>query len=166
MAGGKSSRMGQNKAQLDYNGKPLLDHMIRVLEQYGLNDTDIYVSGDFENYRCIKDITPHEGPAKAIYNILLRLDGYDGILFIPVDMPKLQPEILQLLTRQEKGAYFKGSPLPCFIAAASSTSKITAKSVRKLLNNLNIPEISLPRKYEFCMDNINTQDDWNRMLLT
>ena len=31
LAGGKSSRMGKNKAMLIYNGKPLLNHMVGIL---------------------------------------------------------------------------------------------------------------------------------------
>ena len=44
LAGGKSSRMGQNKALLSYRGQPLIEHMQRLIGQAGLQD--VYISGD------------------------------------------------------------------------------------------------------------------------
>ncbi len=160
LAGGQSSRMGQNKAQLDYNGKPLLEHMIGVLEHVGLND--IYVSGEFDGYRCISDQAPYEGPAYAIYDVLKVLKDYDGVLFVPIDMPLLHVNALHLLMGQEKGSYFTGFPLPAFIA--NYCLKERTKSVQSFLKSLEISPIFLPSEFEFCMVNANTPEEWKEVL--
>ena len=160
LAGGRSSRMGQNKALLDYNGKFLLDHMIAILQQAGLND--IYVSGDLEGYRCIPDNIPYEGPAHAIINMLERLNCYEGVLFVPVDMPLLSIEALHLLIKEEKGGYFKGSPLPAFIPKLSD--KKPANSVKAFLKNCRISPLILPPELETCMANTNTPEEWKEAL--
>ena len=160
LAGGKSSRMGQNKALLDYNGQPLLVHMIEILKQAGLED--IYVSGDLKGYRCIPDNAPHEGPAHAIVDVLKALDNYDGVLFVPVDMPLLSAEMLKLLIREKKGGYFMGSPLPVLITEACFEKP--AKSVKALLESLRVYPIILPPELEDCMINTNTPQEWARVL--
>ena len=160
LAGGRSSRMGQNKALLDYHGKLLLDHMIGLLEQAGISD--IFVSGNFEGYRCIPDRVPHEGPAYAMYDVLQGLGHYDGVLFVPVDMPFLSSGILQYLIGREQGGYFTGSPLPVFIA--KSRLKKRAKSVEALLESLDLYPIILPAEFESCMTNANTPEEWDKAL--
>ena len=160
LAGGRSSRMGQDKALLDYNGKPLLDHMIGLLEKSGL--TDIYVSGDFEGYRCIPDSAPHEGPAYAMHDVLTALDGYDGALFVPVDMPLLSAEILRLLIRQDKGGYFMNSPLPAFVTAPPPEE--SPKSVKGFLALTKTYPMILPPELENCMSNTNTPEEWQEAL--
>lgn len=160
LAGGRSSRMGRDKALLDYNGKPLLDHMIGLFKQAGIED--VYVSGDFEGYRCIPDTAPYEGPACAIADILTILRSYDGVLFVPVDMPLLHTKALHLLLKQKSGAYFTGFPLPAYIAEFCLEERV--KSVKALLESLKISPIFLPSDFEFCMANTNTPDEWNEVL--
>lgn len=160
LAGGQSSRMGQNKACLDYNGVSLLDHMISVLECTGLED--IYVSGHQDGYRCIPDNTIHNGPAHAMFDVLNHLDHTGGVLFIPVDMPLLSIDILRLLLKQEHGGYFKNHPLPALI----KTAKVQTRhdSVKDFLNALNVPSIALPQELNKCMTNTNTPEDWDKVL--
>lgn len=160
LAGGRSSRMGQNKALLDYNSEPLLDHMVALLEQTGIHD--IYVSGDFEGYCCIPDSAPHEGPAWAMVDVLQQLTDYGGVLFVPVDMPLLCVDALGILMEQAKGGYFEGFPLPVFITNADLKER--TKSVKALLKKLKISPITLPPELEFCMTNTNTPEEWQEAL--
>ena len=162
LAGGRSSRMGHDKALLDYNGVSLLDHMIGILAESGL--TDIYVSGDFDGYRCIPDRAPHEGPAWAIYDVLQQLQGYDGVIFVPVDMPLLHANALHLLMKQKGGAYFVDYPLPTFITKASLEGR--SKSVKGFLEMLKISPIILPSELAFCMANTNTPEEWQEVFPT
>lgn len=160
LAGGKSSRMGENKALLNYKGTILLNHMVEILKQSNLQD--VYVSGDFNEYKSIPDIALHKGPAHAINNILSVLKSYDGVFFIPVDMPLLTPEMVNYLLSQDNGAYFENYPLPVFIK--QTDIKINKSSVRELLNDLNISSIPLPPQFEICMTNTNTKIEWLEVL--
>ncbi len=160
LAGGKSSRMGQDKALLDYNGRPLLDHMIELLEKCGLDN--IYVSGNIKGYRCIPDRESHEGPGYAIYDVLQQLDSSDGVLFVPVDMPLLQAGALCLLMSEEGGGYFTNSPLPAFITKPCPQER--SKSVKELLDVLDVNPIPLPPELEISMTNTNTPEEWDEVL--
>lgn len=162
LAGGRSSRMGENKALLDYNGQPLLDHMIALLKQTGLND--IYVSGNLEGYNCIPDTAPYEGPARAISDVLDALksstsSSYEGILFLPVDMPFLEPEMLHILLKNPYGGHFDTHPFP-FCIAETQEKKWPDKSVKEFLSNAGIPSLPLPPKFQNNMTNINTPEEW------
>ncbi len=160
LAGGRSSRMGQDKAMLDYNDKPLLEHMVTLLKQTGVND--VYVSGDFEGYNCVPDSAPHEGPARAMCDVLMSLKMYDGVLFVPVDMPFLTPEILSILLLLPNSAFFKDHPLPAFVKP--SHLGVKASSVRDLLKKRNAASIFLPQAFEVCMLNVNTPEEWKKVL--
>ena len=160
LAGGRSSRMRQNKALLDYNGQTLLDHMIALLQQSGLKD--IYVSGNLKGYWCLPDRTPHEGPACAIHDVLQYLDDYEGALFVPVDMPLLTPEILEPLLMKPKGAFYEGCFLPAYITSLCSGAK--ASSVRELLGKIGVEQIALPEEFKPFMNNSNTPEEWQEAL--
>ena len=160
LAGGRSSRMGKNKVFLEYKGMLLLDHMIQVLEAAGLQD--IYVSGDIKGYRCIPDSTPYNGPAYAIRTVMEFLQAYDGALFVPVDMPLLTSDMLRALLCQSHGAYFQEHALPAFIKQPCHNQSVS--SVHQLLQELDIPALSLPEQFKPCMGNFNTPKEWQEAL--
>lgn len=93
LVGGRSSRMGRDKAFLELKGKPLVGHMLDVLRSAGLKD--VFVSGHVQGYSCIVDDAPFSGPAEAIKSVLKKIPNYKGYLFVPVDMPFLKRETLQ-----------------------------------------------------------------------
>lgn len=160
LAGGCSSRMGENKAWLNYQGQSLLDHMIGILQQTGLND--IYVSGDIKGYRCIPDQQQHKGPAWAMHDVLQQLDDVDGALFLPVDMPLLTADMLRLLIGQANGGYFMNSPLPAFITKPYPQKRVN--SVKALLAATHADPVTLPVAFQACMANTNTPQEWLEIL--
>ncbi len=161
LAGGKSSRMGRDKALMEYCGLPLIESMINLLHRTDL--CNVYVSGDIEGYNCIKDSTKFEGPARAIIDVMVELPDYSGALFIPVDMPLLTPEILQLLLNKNSTAYFKGRPLPCFISKPCNI-KSECSSVHELLEDQGAVTVDLPAKHEEFMHNFNTTQEWAELI--
>ncbi|NQY47763.1 MAG: NTP transferase domain-containing protein [Colwellia sp.] len=95
LAGGLSSRMGQDKAQLtrlkigaDISVKPvsnMLDFSKQLLSDAGIKD--IVVSGD--NYQ-IPDLVPCSGPVGGIYSVLAHYPEHlqpKALLLLPVDLP-------------------------------------------------------------------------------
>lgn len=156
LAGGRSSRMGQNKALLDYQGEPLIRHMMEILKTTGIKE--IFISGDVDGYDCLSDQEPFTGPAEAIKSIIKRLSGYAGFLFVPVDMPLLKPDMLHLLLQQKEGGYFIDWPLPAFITPPYPESE--KKSVQGLLDDYGIYPVALPEHFSSSMKNANTPQDW------
>lgn len=95
LAGGLSSRMGQDKAQLErlkiganITAKPvrnMLDFSKQLLSDAGIKD--IVVSGD--NHQ-IPDRVPHSGPVGGIYSVLAHYPEHlqpKALLILPIDLP-------------------------------------------------------------------------------
>ena len=97
LAGGKSSRMGENKALLTFEGEPLLARIGNCLEDLG---HEVYIAGekaeyDVSPYPQIADIYPNKGPLGGIYSALVHLK--EDILVCPCDMPLLDRNIFYFL---------------------------------------------------------------------
>jgi len=98
LCGGKSSRMGQDKALIDFEGKTLLNHATDLFETL---DIEFFLSINAgqqklrDHYRCVEDSFEHIGPLGGIVSALRALSS--NLLVIPVDMPRLsQGLMLQL----------------------------------------------------------------------
>ena len=157
LAGGRSSRMGRNKALLNFNGLPLIDHMTALLRKSGF--AEVFISGDLDGYTCFPDPDPFAGPAQAIIHMMNMLEGYEGVLFVPVDMPFITPEIMQTLLSHEKGAHYKNWPLPVYFPSSSGLDG-GRSSVRGLIAAAGIAALTLPEDQQDCFSNINTPEQW------
>jgi molybdopterin-guanine dinucleotide biosynthesis protein A len=159
LAGGKSSRMGQNKALLDFHGIPLVEYMMGILDDCGIRD--VFISGNLDGYPCISDTSPFSGPASAIADCLNQLyrDGYGGVLFVPVDMPFITKGLLTRLFESGKTSCFEDRPLPAYV---SMDKKIAGnmKSVRDLLKEMGVNYVSPHIHNKQAFININTPEDW------
>jgi len=160
LAGGKSSRMGTNKAFLSYNQVPLIDHMQLILRSTGLGR--VLISGSVDGYECIPDREKFQGPVKAIEDIMFANADVKGFLFIPVDMPLLYPEILEALLSCPDGGYFEDRPLPIYISAPYK--RTNARSIRQMLKELEIKPINMPEPFVPYMKNINTPEEWGEVI--
>jgi molybdopterin-guanine dinucleotide biosynthesis protein A len=158
LAGGRSSRMGTNKAFLQYRGKPLIDHMMGLLKEAGAKD--VWVSGSLAQYPCIPDEEKFQGPAMAIRHVLKRLERAEasGVLFVPVDMPALTPDLLRELAAQQDGAYYQGWPLPAFLPFKEILP--ADKSIKGLLQVMRISARQVPEGRQACFVNANTPEEW------
>lgn len=96
LAGGLSSRMGQDKALLPRGEKSMLDHSKQLLTNSGCQH--VVISGDQHG---IADVIKQAGPIGGIYSVLasLKQQGkhYQSALILPVDLPLLTTEILAKL---------------------------------------------------------------------
>ncbi|WP_140986135.1 molybdenum cofactor guanylyltransferase [Asticcacaulis tiandongensis] len=114
LCGGKSSRMGQDKAGLMWQGHSWLDHTARTLRDAGAEN--IYVSGERDGYPSVPDRVEGRGPAAAICSCILHIeDAVDALLFVPVDMPLLEGHILSVLPEglgDAQAVVFGDLPLP------------------------------------------------------
>jgi len=156
LAGGRSSRMGENKALMEFQGKPLIHHMTEILQEMHIKN--IYVSGKYEGYNCLPDSAPFAGPAAAIRGVMERLDNYDGVLFVPVDMPFLVPEILEELLQCDNGACYEERPLPLYLPTAKAPGQ--GDAVKDMLSFMDITTLPFPRGKNNYFVNINTPEDW------
>ncbi|WP_259396801.1 molybdenum cofactor guanylyltransferase [Psychromonas sp. SR45-3] len=121
LAGGQSSRMGQDKAKLTIEDHTLLSRAVNLLQIAGFEDC--YVSGDYQGFNCIVDTQSELGPIAGIAACATQLSEqkqggasvdhslhsrsehssqeycntqqskkYDALFIMPVDMPLLAVE--------------------------------------------------------------------------
>ena len=160
LAGGKSSRMGQNKSQLIFNGTSLLEYAKDSLKQAGCRH--VIISGQYG----LPDDTPHLGPLGGISTIIKHNKTPEIFLFLPVDMPYLQSQDLKklidiLLEKKEiETAFFKGSPLPFSLRNTQLTIPDRG-SIKAFLAPLMTKTLLLPSPY---LSNINTPQQWQTFL--
>lgn len=161
LVGGRSSRMGQNKALLTYNGQPLYLHMSGLLRQAGL--TTLVLAGDVPGAdNCLCEPLPHQGPARALAHIIDQLQGrFRSLLVVPVDMPLLTPALLSVLLSQHRPCYYAQHPLPALLTCEPPPQDVT--SMRALLVAQQAQALSLPVQADPCMQNFNTPEEWARM---
>lgn len=156
LAGGKSSRMGQNKALMNYRGKSWIDHMEEMLRQAGC--ADVHISGEIAGYDCIPDAVRHDGPARAMLDLLRYFEKrYERLLFAPVDMPLIQVNSLRHLLSQNGSVYYKEHPLPACIMTGDFGSSC---SVREVLVSAGAVNLDIRAEWKEGMANVNTKKEW------
>ncbi len=110
LAGGQSSRMGQNKALLTLHGKSLIQHVLTTAE--ALNPAEILIvtntpdSYAHLDYRMIADIHVGHGAISGIMSALSH-SKTDHVLVIACDMPFVKTELLHLLINQAKSDIYQ-----------------------------------------------------------
>ncbi len=87
LAGGKSSRMGRDKALMELAGKPLIRHAVKKLRRVCM---DVRILTDNEEFAAfapiVRDIHPGCGPMSGM-EAGLRHSVFEWNLFMAVDMP-------------------------------------------------------------------------------
>ncbi|HPF89174.1 MAG: molybdenum cofactor guanylyltransferase [Flavobacteriales bacterium] len=105
LAGGRSSRMGRDKALLPVQGKPLITHALDILRPHV---DELLIIGDPRKYDgfgplALADDTPGSGPLGGILTAL-RYAWHDRLLILACDMPKITASFIELLmARYEEG---------------------------------------------------------------
>ena len=99
LAGGKSSRMGTNKAFLKLKGKTFIELQIELLREMF---DDIFISAvtsleyEYLNLPIFKDVYPGKGPLGGIYTSLINSDSFH-IFMLACDMPFVGLELIKYL---------------------------------------------------------------------
>lgn len=100
LAGGKSSRMGRDKARLEIGGQPLLARQIQHLRSMGTGE--IFISSrageNYGEFGCpvLRDRFTAAGPLAGIERALAEA-SFSRLLVVAVDMPNLTPGTLKTL---------------------------------------------------------------------
>ena len=106
LAGGKSRRMGRNKALLPLGDSPLIVHVIRCMRL--VTDELLLITNNPAEYAHLglpmhSDRVPDTGALGGIYTGLTHA-SYDAVLCVACDSPFLQPKLLTHLV-SVLGAY-------------------------------------------------------------
>ncbi len=171
LAGGQSSRMGRDKAMLPWRGRPLVEHMQRLLRDAGARR--VVVSGAYPQYGSLRDHEPQLGPIGGLHSVASELP--DGrVLVVPVDMPRLTPSLLQRLLAAPPAAcvVFEGQRLPMLLRVDAMCREVLAqlvaatgqqRSLRMLQRTLGCYAVPLLPREADLLANCNTPLEWEAL---
>lgn len=99
LAGGKSQRMGQDKALIPWQGQTLLAHVCGVMDQVC---SEVFISSpnpDHEIPGCqlVQDLWEGQGPMGGIASVMQQHPYWDSFMVVAVDLPFLEKELLKHL---------------------------------------------------------------------
>ena len=142
LAGGKSSRMGRDKAFLELGGQTLLERQIALAEEAGAGE--VFISGregaDYSRFSCpvIKDKVQDAGPLAGIESALGMISS-PLLLVLAVDLPEMNAMFLRSLFSQCQNGM---GAIPCvcgqvepLAAFYPRTAKMFAESLLRDENN-------------------------------
>ena len=173
LAGGLSSRMGKDKAQLycSNSSLTLLQRAEQLLTR--LSPVQVLLSSN-QSPTGIKDIFPQCGPISGIHasctEILERFPDVTEALFIPIDMPYLSTDDLSYLIhagqQQKRPCCYTNCYLPLYLPINTQSvdylhNTLLVKgdySLKKMLESLNGLQIT-PNKSQN-LTNINEPHEW------
>ena len=169
LAGGRSSRMGTDKALLPWGDGTLLAHMHALLHAAGADE--VVVSGDRPDLRGVPDVQPDTGPMGALAQLAPQMrDG--AWLVVPVDMPLLSVELIHaLLATASDCACVEDHPLPMVLRIDADVRTAMndignrdgrERSLRALQQRLHATQLpASPWRHQ--LRNCNTPDDWGAL---
>jgi molybdenum cofactor guanylyltransferase len=174
LAGGKSRRMGRDKALLDWHGRTLLQHMVDLLSSV---TGRVHVVGRDP----LPDRVPDHGPLSGIATAL-ETSETNTILVVAVDLPFLTRKFLNYLRSQTDVSNSRliackiGSDYPlCFIMQRTLLQEVQRRldakqlSLHGLIESSSAFVVSEAQMHAAGFDpslfrNINTEDDYRSSL--
>lgn len=177
MAGGRSSRMGEDKLMLTLGGETLLDRAVR--EYSSRFDTVLLSVADAGKYDTaaepVEDIYPGCGPLGGLHAVLLRTED-EGVFIAAADMPFATAEAAEKLIALCGDAEAcvpldaDGRPEPlfayykkCLAGRAEENLRQGRRAMRSLLAQARVrtvpaAELGVPR----LLENLNTPEEYRR----
>jgi molybdopterin-guanine dinucleotide biosynthesis protein A len=181
LAGGKSTRMGQDKASMRLSdGRMMIEHVVDALAS--VCEEVIIVGANSPSlgsgHRVIQDERPGMGPLSGIASLLQCGIADNGqYLICPCDIPLITPELLTLLLqltnapahafRIQGNAYVEPLPLRVSAAAAPVAQKMLDErdpAVWRLLQQLQPEIVEINSTDATRLRNVNTQADYQAIL--
>lgn len=188
LAGGRSSRMGTDKAELvvpatlgqtthlpagvvpagvvPAAGTTLLQWTSAKLRRAGLSC--IVVCGEPHG---VADLIPHQGPLSALHSLCQRHSGTQ-VLAVPIDMPRLSDSVLRALVdagaNEQRPLHYEGFVLPLLLSLTPAMGAVLEhllittdadRSLAGFLRRTGARSLAAPEdRAEFT--NVNTPEEW------
>ena len=143
LAGGRSSRMGEDKALLSWNGRRAIDRVADLARSVAANE--ILVSGRDYGLPYVSDPEPDCGPASGLIATAQAMRSADRILVFAVDAPTLaSDDVYPLLKVDGPGAVYEDQPVPMVIARDVLLACVGQRSLRQIVDAARLRHIVLP----------------------
>lgn len=171
LAGGYSSRMGVDKAELLFRNETLLARAKRIATNAGAET--VYVSRASHKSSDFPDLFPNSGPLGGIH-AALNHNCTLPMLVIPVDLPLLDCDSLISLVehayKKQRISYFKSQFIPILIWQPTSLIQSMEDSLRDG-QNLSLraffndyPRVEVELTNSLALENANTPEEWQAIL--
>jgi len=185
LSGGNSSRIGNDKAFLIIEGKPLIQRLIELLDSLfsevviSSNKPELY---EFTRKKVIKDSLPGSGPLSGIHSAL-KFSGTEENYIISCDMPLVSGELINYLCdynsnmpivlpkaegriQQLCGLYYKNvlNKVEKLLTESGTSPDKLKGSIFELIERVKPEIIEVDRLNFYHSDlflNINTPEDYN-----
>jgi molybdopterin-guanine dinucleotide biosynthesis protein A len=184
LAGGRSTRMGRDKARLVVGGERLVDRVAAAaggaLRAAGESRPLVLVSGPpIEGFECVADEVPGLGPVGGLASGLsaLRARGAAWVLAVPVDLPALTGAALAPLLAAARdpvcAVTYAGHELPALLrvsdAVLAAAAEVAAapgrdRAVWRLLQRLGAARLPLDPAHARAVGNANTPAELESLL--
>lgn len=178
VAGGKSSRMGTNKALIELNGLPLIAHVARTMQH--VFKRVFIVADDAEPYRFLRlpvypDIFKDSGPLGGIHAGFVH-SGAKSIFVAACDTPFISPALIEYIIHYPSEAsvkvaqmdgevhplcgWYDRSTMP-YVQQALEANQLQVKKVLCHLQAAEVPITNeLPFYHPLLLKNFNTPADF------
>jgi len=174
LAGGKSTRMGEDKSSKLHKGIPFLQHIIEAMKKVTNNIIIITNNEDHTEfgYPCFSDIVPDQGPIGGIYTALHHASTEKNLI-LSCDVPFITSDILNNLIKQYDVTYdiiaYQDTPLVALYHR--STFNTFLKSIetkhlrlREVLATLRVKNICIEKNMAPYLVNINTPQQYKEAM--
>ena len=177
LAGGRSSRMGKDKALIKLGGKTMLENAVSFWQSMKSIDQVLISVGPEdhfhdlpENTLPVSDLYEGKGPMVGILSAFEKTDA-DVLYVSAVDMPNLDQAVLLPIPEDADAAVYKnkGRIEPLFgvykrsiVPEAKQLIQSGTYKMRALLDRVTTTYFSLPSSQEHLFDNLNTVRDLQR----
>ena len=155
LGGGRSCRMGRDKALLLWRGSRFMDHMVKLLQGLGLSR--IHILGRRDHPFAIADEVADQGPAAALSAFMHKHRDGTRFLVVPVDMPAVSGPMLQRLLDQKKSHYFDGQMMPALLV--KTADMVPQVRLRDMLQQAGATRLSLTPDQAGRLHPCNTKTD-------
>lgn len=179
LAGGKSSRMGSNKAFLKLKDKPFIEHQIELLRKI-FNEiaisANIPAEYNYLNLPIIKDIYPDKGPLGGIHAALVNSSSFYTFV-LACDMPFVEIGLIKHLKSLIRGYdvvlpeskhgleplhafYSKNCIAPIKRELDKNNLRIISFFPQVNVKVVNLDSLTSPDKFKNSIKNLNTAKEY------
>lgn len=183
MAGGKSSRMGRDKALLPVDGRPLLSALAHRWRDVfdvlviSADSRERFAALELGGARIVEDVRPSAGPMAGLEAVMAAVPA-DRYFLTAVDLPFGEPELALelgrrigdagacLIQREGRGweplfALYARRCLPAISAALDRGERSFYRGLLPFVNIQKVPEKALPGfQLDRLLLNVNTPEEW------
>ena len=177
LAGGRSRRMGQDKARIEYDGRPQMQRGLELLGSV-CKETFLSIRGDQNTPAGVASLADNYRDAGPLGGIVTAFDYRSDVAWfvIACDLPFLDRETLLALVKQrdrgDRSVYAYASahdglpePLcaiyePLFAQTLRRHLTLGQFCPRRILREESVALFDLPATAQYCLDNVNTPEEF------